>query len=107
MGVLYYLSNAVQPPQEHLDAGVVTTTVDANGKPFDWSAMLGGLFEVRSSKNSPPNPAVAVRHRGRWFYIADDDETSKSTFVLLHQLFSLRAGDVEESKPVLTLPVGG
>jgi hypothetical protein len=49
---------------------------------------------------------VVARHRGHWFYIADDDETSKSTFTLLNQLFALQSGDVEETKPVLTLPVG-
>jgi hypothetical protein len=44
---------------------------------------------------------------GIWFYIADGDQTSKSTFLLLGNLFRLQAGDVEDVKPVLTLPVGG
>ena len=107
MGVLYYLSNGVEPPREHERAGLVTVTVDENGVPFSWSSVLGGLFRVQSSAWPPRNAAVAVRHRGYWFYIAAADETSKSTFLLLEQLFSLQAGDVEEQKPVLTLPVGG
>jgi len=107
MGVLYYLSNGVEPPPEHERAGLVTVTVDENGVPFSWSEVLDDLFRVRSSAWPPRNAAVAVRHRGYWFYIADDDETSKSTFLLLEQLFSLQAGEVEEQKPVLTLPVGG
>ena len=107
MGILYYLSNGVEPPREHERAGLVTVTLDENGVPYSWSEVLAGLFRVQSSAWPPRNAAVAVRHRGYWFYIAADDETSKSTFLLLAQLFSLQAGDVEEQKPVLTLPVGG
>jgi hypothetical protein len=67
------------------------------------------LFEVRSSDSwrRPPDAAFSVRHRGRWFYIADGDQTTKSTFLLLANLFTLQAGEVDEVKPVLTLPVGG
>lgn len=108
-GVLYYLSNGVQVPPEDLESGAVTTTLDAGQEPFDWSTLLGGLFEVRTSDSlrRPSDAAFAVRHRGRWFYIADSDQTTKTTFLLLGNLFTLQAGDVEEVKPVLTLPVGG
>jgi len=106
MGVLYFLSHAVRAPQHDVDAGVVTTTVDADGSPFDWAEVIGDLFVVRSSDDRPDNASVAVRHRDTWFYIADDDESSKSTFVLLNQLLALQAGDVAQTKPVLTLPVG-
>jgi hypothetical protein len=106
MGVLYFLSNGVRVPEKHQNAGIVTTTVDANDHPFDWEQVLDDLFVVHSSKKRPKRASVAVRHRGHWFYIADDDQDSKSTFLLLHDLFSLQAGDVEETKPILTLPVG-
>ena len=60
-----------------------------------------------TERSRPAGASVAVQHRGRWFYIDDVDQTTKSTFLLLGQLFTLQAGDVEEVKPVLTLPVGG
>jgi hypothetical protein len=107
MGVLYYLSNGVQAPPAHEKAGLVTRTVDAQGSPFNWSDVLTNLFAVYSSTRRPSNAAVSVRHRGYWFYIRDDDETSKSTFLLLNQIFALQAGGVEVTKPVLTLPIGG
>lgn len=107
VGVLYYLSHAVEPPREHVEAGLVTVTRGPSGEPFDWSDMLGDLIRIRSSRSEPENAAVAVRHRGWWFFIADDDETSKSTLTLLAQLFALQAGEVETEAPVLTLPVGG
>jgi hypothetical protein len=106
MGVLYYLANGVEVPAEHIDAGIVTQTVTATGAPFDWSDLLGDLIHVRWSARRPRDAAVEVKHRGYWFYIADDDESSKSTFVLLAQLFALQAGEISEVKPVLTLPVG-
>jgi hypothetical protein len=109
MGVLYYLSNGVEVSDQELQSGSVTTTTDEDGKPFAWSTLLDGLFEVHSdgARRRPSVASVAVRHRGRWFYIDDTDQSTKSTFLLLGQLFSLQAGDVEEFKPVLTLPVGG
>jgi hypothetical protein len=67
---------------------------------------MDDLFVIRTSEDRPERAAVAIRHRGYWFYVADDDASSKATFLLLHDLFSLQAGDVEETKPVLTLPVG-
>jgi len=107
LGVLYYLCNAVQVPPEDLAAGRVTDTVDDHGHPFDWGSLLDDIFIVHHSSSRPVGAAVAVRYRGSWFYIADNDQSSKSTFALLHQLASLQAGDVKSAAPVLTLPVGG
>jgi len=107
MGVMYYLSNAVRAPARHEQARLVTTTLDADDGRFDWSKVFADLFSVYVSKPRPSGAAVAIRHRGYWFYIRDDDETSKSTLALLAQLFALQAGSVKGSSPVLTLPVGG
>jgi hypothetical protein len=109
MGVLYYISNGVEVPEEDLASGVVSRTVDAEGNPFEWSSLLGGLFAVRSSEDRrrPPGAALAIQHRGHWFFIPDDDLSSRSTFLLLGELFTLLSGDVGEARPVLTLPVGG
>jgi len=107
MGVMYYLSNAVDVPPEHKAAGPVTETLDSEGNPFDWSEVFEGIFVVHCSKSRPRNAAVAVKYEGYWFYIAKDDENSLSTFVLLSQLASLTAGERKGSAPVLTLPIGG
>ncbi|MDY7107567.1 MAG: hypothetical protein SYC29_02925 [Planctomycetota bacterium] len=106
MGVLYYLSHGVDPPSDALADNSVTATVTRAGEPFDWSRLLRGLFRVSHSRERPADAAVAVRHRGSWFFIADDDETSKSTFLLLRHLFTLHSGESQFIKPVLTLPVG-
>ena len=107
MGVLFYLSQAVEPPVRDVERGLVTVTRDAAGEAFDWQRVTGDLLRVRSTSQRPPNAFVSVPYRGAWFYIADDDLESKSTFGLLAQLFSLQAGDSRSLAPVLTLPLGG
>lgn len=107
LGVMYYLSNGVAVPPEHQRAGPVTQTRDENGERFDWNDLLGGFFSVHYSKHRPRDAAVAVRYRGLWFYIAQSDESSLSTFALLNQLASLTSGERQGEAPVLTLPVGG
>jgi len=106
LGVLYFLSQSVEAPKEHVDAGLVTVTLDRDGRPFDWSSLLKDTMRIHSSKDRPTNAFVAVAHRGWWFYIADDDLTSKSSLSLLNFLFSLQSASGKGKSPVLTLPVG-
>ena len=106
-GVLYYLSHGVEPPVEDLERRIVTRTSTPEGDEFDWDRLLQGLFKVSHSASRPRDAAVAVRHRGKWFFIADTDETTKSTFLLLRHLFTLQSGERPAINPVLTLPVGG
>ena len=105
MGILFYLSQAVEAPAAHRDAGLVTLTRDTEGKAFDWKAVTDPLFLIRSSEDYPEEAAVRVRYRGYWFYIDDRDLESKSTFTLVSQLFALQAGKIEGAVPVLTLPL--
>lgn len=111
--VFYYLSHGVDVPAEHLAAGVAKVTVEPGGGVFDWQEVTGGLFTVKAAcgKKSPPGAAVAVYHRGYWFYIDDTDQPTKSTFVLLRparqlDLGASSGGERRGTGPVLTLPVG-
>ena len=105
LSVLFYLSQAVEVPAEHAAAGLVTTTRTPDGAPFDWQRMFASVFRVRASASAPDRAYVQVRHRGAWFYIADDDLESKSTFMLLSELFNLQAGTTLAPPPALTLPL--
>jgi hypothetical protein len=67
--------------------------------------MLGEIFTVHFSKERPSTSFVAIPFRGYWFYVADDDLTSKSTFMLLASIFNLQAGDPKIAAPTLTIPV--
>jgi hypothetical protein len=105
LSVLFYLSQGVEVPESDGVRGLVTVTHSADGKPFDWQAMFKGWFRVRASETEPGHAYVRVHHRGHWFYIADDDLETKSTFMLLTELFNLQAGQAATPPPQLTLPL--
>lgn len=107
LGTLFYLSQAIEVPAKHRERGFVSTTLDAEGKPFNWTRVTGDLLRVHSRKTRPRNVAVAVRYKGYWYYVDNSDLPSKSTFTLLGQLFAFQAGGEVSAAPVLTLPVGG
>jgi hypothetical protein len=59
--VLFYLSQNVEIPKEHLDIGLVTRTRTKDGKPFDWDdTPAGTVFQVKSNKTKPSNAYISV-----------------------------------------------
>jgi len=133
MGALYYLSQAVEVPAAHLEAGLATPTgpraigctdpalpgapspttgaagqngaADPSG---DWTEELyQDFFRVHCSPERPAGAFVSIRYRGYWYYIADRDLQTKSTWGLLAQLVSLQAGaEARGLVPALTLSAG-
>lgn len=87
--VLFHLSQGVTVPLDHQSQGLVTLTVDETGAPFDWSEMMCDLFTVHACKKCPDHAAVAIKHRGYWFYIDERDQSSLSTYSLLVELFGI------------------
>ncbi len=106
LAILYFLASAVEPPAGDVEAGLVTITRDASGRPFDWQDLSGRLMTIHSQEDRPENAYVAVPYRGAWFYIADADRSSKATFSLVNILFSLQSATGKGKSPFLTLPVG-
>lgn len=106
LGVLCFLSCAVEVPRAHLESGVATVTRDESGQPFDWVKVTGKVLAIHSQPSRPSDASVAVKHRGWWFCIRDDDQRSKATFSMLNLLFSLQSASAKGKSPVLTLPVG-
>ena len=107
MGTLFYLSQAIEVPEQHRLKNFVTTTRDSQGQSFPWEDVTGDLLRVRCRSSRPRDAAVAVQHWGYWHYVDNSHLTSKSTLALLGQLFALQAGGAEGVAPVLTLPIGG
>lgn len=105
-GILNYLSHNVTVPELHEVAAVVTVTVTDERRLFDWSdTPAGRMFQVETSEEPPAAAYVSTHYRGHWFYIRDDDLNTKSTFMLLRQLFDLQSGQMQGYGPTLTLPV--
>ena len=93
-------------PGQHQADGLVTVTTSKTGGVFDWThTPAGRRFKVRARAERPDNAYIATYYRGHWFYIEDTDLESKSTFMLLRQLFDLQAGQTKSQGPTLTLPV--
>ena len=107
MGVMYFLAQSVKVPSTDIDTGRVMVTRKSSGEAFDWEEVTKQLMSVDSSPSEPENAAVAVNYRGSWFYIADGDLPSKSTFALLGQLYALQSDADDKGAPILTLPIGG
>jgi hypothetical protein len=106
VAVLSYLSQAVTVPAADLQAGKVTNTVRPDGQPFDWQEMFTGLFRVEAAPDRPDEAAVAVRYRGSWFSIRDNDLDSKPTFSMLSQLVALQSGEIKTVAPMMSCSVG-
>ncbi|MDQ7090990.1 MAG: hypothetical protein Q9M50_10160 [Methylococcales bacterium] len=104
--ILFYLSQSVATPQSHIKEGLVTMAKDSEGVDFNWSQTpAGSVFDVKFSEFHPGDAFLTIPYRGYWYYIDDNDLQSKSTFMLLMQLFNLQAGKPNFSAPTLTLPV--
>ena len=93
LSALNYLSQGIDSPAADVKAGRLRQTTTADGRPFDWQDMMHEVFHVVASDKAPaPNEAsTAINYRGTWFYIADNDLETKSTFVLVTQLIALHS----------------
>lgn len=91
MSALSYLAQGITVPAADVTAGKVKVTKRADGHSFDWEEMLDGVFHVDASSTPPADPAVVIPYRGSYFYIADNDLETKSTFMLLTQLMALHS----------------
>ena len=66
---------------------------------------MDGLLEIRSSASQPSGASVSIEYRGHWFYVKDSDVESKETLAMLEVVFTLKAGELPSTGPILTLPV--
>lgn len=96
MSALHYLSFGIQAPEADQKAGRVSTKA-----PVEWSRQITRLFRVESSSEMPQEAYVAVFYRNSWFAVRDDDLSSKSSFVLLGQLYALHS--VPPSSPAVQI----
>ena len=106
MATMFFLSHNIVVPASDEKAGLVTITKLRAGERFDWERVTGRLFAVNSGDSRPSSAYLAVPYRGSWFYVRQDDLESKSTFMLLNQLFNLQSGDVKMIAPTFTIGVG-
>jgi hypothetical protein len=67
--------------------------------------LLGGPpMRILPGDAAPKDASVAVRYNNRWFWIADTDIQSKTTFGVVMLLFSIADTGIKGSAPVVTIP---
>jgi hypothetical protein len=105
LGMFFFVSQGVEVPAEDEAQGLVTITKNLDGSKFDWAPLASRFLTVRHSlgKLKPSNAFVACHYRNKWFYITDDDLESKTSFMLLSQIFTLQSSKYKSSEPVLVL----
>jgi hypothetical protein len=103
LDTIAFLSSGVEVPEAHLDSGWASKDWPVPGME---DRGLPGLIRIHSSGNRPDS-ALAVHHRGHWFYLSDDDAESRMTFLILAEILRMALSPGEGQSPVLTLPVGG
>jgi hypothetical protein len=105
VNALFFLGEATQIPESDLRGGIVSQARTTDGLPFDWSEIMDGLLKIHSSPGRPSGASVSIQYRGHWFYVEDSDVESKETLAMLELVFTLKAGELPSTGPVLTLPV--
>lgn len=105
LSMFFFLSQGVDVPQADKDKGLVTTTKNLDDSDFDWSEISNRLLNVHFSEGKayPKDAYVACRYRGKWFYVKDNDSESKSTFLLMSQIFTLQSAAKYKTSPTLIL----
>ncbi len=103
LGVLNYLSKGVDVPANDVINKQADMTTYPDKKIFDWHAVTEDIMRVRSSKSKPKHPFVAVKYRGSWFYIPEDDFQTKETLNLLAIIIGVYQGNIKAALPVLTV----
>jgi hypothetical protein len=107
LSCFFYLSQSVEVPIKDEEKGLVAVPQGCKKEDVEeWHKAIETLLVVHSSYAKPANVYISIKYRDCWFYIADDDLTSKRTFVLLQQLFNLQAGEPKKDPPLLSLPLG-
>lgn len=103
--VMGFLAKGVAVPDDDAATGAVPM-LRGTGESRGMLDPTQRYFHVRNSRREPDRAAVKVKHRGSWFYLADDDIQSRVAFALLHTLFSLQTATGNGRQPLLTIPTG-
>jgi hypothetical protein len=66
--------------------------------------LSGPPMRILAGDAAPQDASVAVQYKNRWFWIADTDIQSKTTFAIVMMLFSIADTGVKVSAPIVNIP---
>ena len=94
------LARQISVPEDHIISGRTLA-------PLDQADISGRhLIRVNSAAEKPDGAFVAVRYKGFWYYIADNDFESKRVFSFIMILLSLTESVDHVGLPLVTIPSG-
>lgn len=94
--ILTALSMGVKIPDSHRERQLVP--------PNNGYADSSSLLKVYSGPDKPKDSFVAVPYEGQWFWIANNDWSSKRTFASILFLFTLADTGGTDNLPTITIP---
>jgi hypothetical protein len=103
LGTMAYLAQGVSVPEPHSETGVASS----DSRDRSAGGIISDLLQVKVQKEKPNHVSLAVPYKGYWFYVEENDISSKRTIGVLNSLVRLKikaAG--AQNVPILTLPVG-
>lgn len=103
--IINYLARDVDTPKnesKYESVGYSATLVDSS---IDWTPYSNHLLHVLTSTSEPAKAVAKTEYNNNWYYIADNDQASKATMVILKLIYSLQMGEVDANLPVITIPV--
>ena len=105
LGVEHRDGASPTPPRAH-SASVAFASLQDGMSSADLRALVRSVFVIERSTVPPSNAAVSVLHDGQWYFIREDDRTTKQAFALLRDLFDLQVKPENvNARPVLTVPI--
>ena len=99
--IMLEFAAAVQVPDSDISGGKAAPGAVSSQTQAPWG---GPPVRVLVSDTAPKDAFVAVPYGGRWYWIADNDIQSKTTFGILMLLFSIADTGVKGAAPVVTIP---
>ncbi len=97
--IMLEFAAAVQVPETDVSEGRASPgAVDREEPPS------GPPMRIRVSDTPPKDAYVAAQYNHRWYWIADTDIQSKTTFGFLMMLFSISETGIKGAAPVITIP---
>jgi hypothetical protein len=99
--IMLEFAATVQVPEADVADGKATPGA-VSSRPEE--ALGGPPMRILVGDVAPKDASVAVRYNNRWFWIADTDIQSKTTFGVVMLLFSISETGIKGSAPVVTIP---
>jgi hypothetical protein len=93
--IMSLISSEMEVPAEHIAEGRTIPGPRYADRP---------LIHIHCSPDKPTDAAVAVQHRGHWFWVDDRDVPSKRGFSFLMLLFTLADAGEQQNLPLITIP---